>query len=88
MKKDKHGQWIRDCLIPSVVEKQQAACPTEKINLKDAVIQKFTNDGGYIITLCYKVIIVLNVDGGERTISFFVKVVFISKCRIQLMHRW
>lgn len=71
---DKHGLWIRDQLIPLVVEKQQAASPTKKISLKDSSFKKFTNDGGYIITLCYKVIIVLDVDGGERTISFFVKV--------------
>lgn len=71
---DKHELWIRDCLISSVVDKQQTASPAKKINLKNSTIKRFTNDGGYIVTLCYKVVIVLDVDGVDETISFFVKV--------------
>lgn len=73
---DKHELWIHEYLIPTVIDKRQSANPTQKINLKNSTIKKFTNDGGYIITLCYKVIIELNVNGGDETIPFFVKVNF------------
>lgn len=71
---DKHELWIRDSLIPLVVNKERTARPTKKINLKSSTVKKFLNDGGYIVTLCYKVVIVLNVDDADERISFFVKV--------------
>lgn len=66
--------WIRECLIRTVLDKQQSLVPAKKINLISSSIKKFVNDGGYIITECYNVEIVLDVDGGSKTISLFVKV--------------
>lgn len=72
--------WIRECLIRTVLEKQQTLIPAKKINLISSAIKKFVNDGGYIITECYNVNIVLDADGGAKTISIFVKVMSAEIC--------
>lgn len=71
---DKHELWIREYLIPTVIDKQQTVNQTKKQNLKKATIDRFTNDGGYLVTQCYKVILELDVDGDDKSIAFFVKV--------------
>lgn len=68
--------WIKETLVPIIVEREKAALrPTNDVSVKELAINRFHNEGSFLVTICYKVTFVLCVDGDEdRTIGAFVKV--------------
>lgn len=72
---DKNTVWIEENLIPIIVNRHKSVFePSKNVILKDVHIKSFDNDGIFLMTLCYKLNIVLDVNGDEQKLSIFVKV--------------
>lgn len=73
---DQNTIWIRDTLVPLIVKKEKSMLQSANdVNLKDLSIERFENNGVFLLTICYKLTIVLDIgNGNEHRFSVFIKV--------------
>lgn len=72
---DKNTVWIEEILIPAIISRKKSDLKFgDNVILKESIIKQFDNDGVFMMTICYKLTIVLDVSGDEHKLSVFVKV--------------
>lgn len=75
---DNNTVWINDTLVPAIIIRKKTELKLAKnMILKESIIKQFENDGAFLMTICYKLTIVLDVCGEEHRLPVFVKVGFI-----------
>lgn len=74
---DRRKVWINDFLIPFIINKEKLQLKQRKstsdVQLKYSNISECSNLDVFF-TICYKINIVLDDDGEEKTLAVFVKV--------------
>lgn len=75
---DNNTVWIKNTLVPAIIIRRKSELKlSDNVILKELIIKQFENDGTFLMTICYRLTIVLDVCGEEHTLSVFVKVGFI-----------
>lgn len=71
----KIAAWVKATLIPTIIDRKKSELSTTNdVISKEFSIKQFDNDGAFMMTICYKLNIVLDVGGEEHRLSVFVKV--------------
>lgn len=72
---EKIRTFVKSILIPSIISRKKSELQTTSdVALKEWSIHPFDNDGAFMMTICYKLKVALNVDGDSHTLSVFLKV--------------
>lgn len=67
--------WVKNTLIPVIINRTKSEFPASNdVFLKELTIKQFENDGAFMMTICYKLNIVLDIDGKLHRLSVFLKV--------------